>query len=106
MGTRTSMGGPCKILVPGATKKTPGPACTDNFQVAEFDYAGRHWYSVEQCYQGMKWTDDASIDAFAALKPHADESDFDYGQRTWRFGQRSNGHMHLDWEQIKLRVMY
>ncbi len=40
------MGGPC-LLESGAH----APACTDNFQVARFNFDGKEWDSCEQCYQ-------------------------------------------------------
>lgn len=50
------MGGPC-FLVNDLGGKTRAPPCTDNFQILPFDFAGNKWYSVEQCYQALKFTD-------------------------------------------------
>lgn len=71
-------------------KKTPGPSCTDNFQIAKFEFENKEWHSVEQAYQGYKFQDEAAREKVRSTLPNQGESSYDYGQRIWRIGQQGD----------------
>jgi len=99
------MGGPCKIRSGDALIE--GPECTDNFQIAPFEYAGRTWQSVEQAYQALKWGDDHSLDAWEKELPEQAESAFAYGNRMWQLARTmKSGELVADFDAIKVEVMY
>ncbi len=102
------MGGPCWILKPVAAdseeslgpKKSScnainirigrfqGPACTDNFQIANFKFRGHEYYSVEQCFQAMKFPEGSTTRSIIqASNPRHGESSGQYGHRVWKLGQ-------------------
>ena len=85
-------------------KKILGPPCTDNFQIIRFEYLGKEWWSVEQCYQALKFSGDMKDQIWKAT-PFAGESKSAYGMRVWSMGQRGRN-MVLDWENKKLQVMF
>ena len=94
-----SVGGPCRLVSQGESAVPSAPTI--------FTYAGRTWYSVEQCYQAMKFTDDGSIDNIAQQTPNPNESSKDYGVRMWREGRHQYfGSQRNDWEEVKYFVMY
>lgn len=98
------MGGPCWVRVP-AGRKHLAPACTDNFQLRPFAFAGVEWQSVEQCYQALKFTDLGSRERVRLLKPFAGESASAHGMRVWKEGQRGRD-LRPDWDAVKVEVMY
>jgi predicted NAD-dependent protein-ADP-ribosyltransferase YbiA (DUF1768 family) len=108
------MGGPCFKVIPAPSldgssttnrqKKVLGPACTDNFQIMKFTHHGQDWWSVEQCYQALKFSGDMR-ETIQQTLPHAGETGSSYGMRVWRLGQRGRD-MVLVWEEKKLEVMF
>ena len=104
------MGGPCFKVVKdnssktGRQKKVKGPACTDNFQIVKFTHLGEEWWSVEQCYQALKFAGDMR-ETIQKTLPHAGETGSAYGMRVWSLGQRGRN-MVLEWEHKKLEVMF
>ncbi len=51
------MGGPCYVVNSETKERSKGPAATDNFQYIAFQFNGKQWFSVEQCFQAQKFTD-------------------------------------------------
>ena len=82
------MGGPCFKIIQTRSwdesskasrqQKVPGPACTDNFQIIKFSYLGLEWWSVEQCYQALKFSGDMR-ETIQQTLPHAEETGSIYG---------------------------
>ena len=126
----TSMGGPCYLLVeeplpadavtlsldtdapalggPVARKRISGPPCTDNFQIAQFQFDGDTWQSVEQCYQACKFLKTTASGAsgrqrIQRMLPFAGETDHNHGMRVWREGARAD--LRSDWDAVKIEVM-
>ncbi|CAD7944805.1 unnamed protein product [Amoebophrya sp. A120] len=105
------MGGPCFLVEkrpdtgkPGPKlKKTPCPACTDNFQIAKFEFESKEWHSVEQAYQGYKFHEETDREKMRLDLPTPGESSHDYGQRMWRLGQQGTPHKT---EADGVRLMY
>ena len=108
------MGGPCFKIIQTRSwdesskasrqQKVPGPACTDNFQIIKFSYLGLEWWSVEQCYQALKFSGDMR-ETIQQTLPHAGETGSSYGMRVWSLGQKGRN-MVLEWEEKKLEVMF
>eukprot|EP00418_Pyrodinium_bahamense_P087402 CAMPEP_0179065896 /NCGR_PEP_ID=MMETSP0796-20121207/28699_1 /TAXON_ID=73915 /ORGANISM="Pyrodinium bahamense, Strain pbaha01" /LENGTH=69 /DNA_ID=CAMNT_0020762887 /DNA_START=83 /DNA_END=289 /DNA_ORIENTATION=+ len=69
------MGGPCTLVDEEGATTGLAPPCTDNFQIASFMLDGVQWCSVEQCFQTLKFTDEAKREAMMALKPEPGEGD-------------------------------
>lgn len=106
-----SMGGPCFLVEendskkPGPkNKKIPGPACTDNFQIAQFKFEGKEWHSVEQAYQGYKFPDGENREKIRSTLPNEGESSFDYGQRVWRLGQQGESKRTEDGVELMFKL--
>jgi len=105
------MGGPCFLVEkrpdtgkPGPRlKKKPGPECTDNFQIAQFQYDNSEWHSVEQAYQAYKFEDGAQREAIRSAVP-MNENSFDYGQRMWRLGQQGKSKESKDAVELMYRL--
>ena len=92
---------------PTNTEGETGRRCTDNFQIAPFEYAGRTWQSVEQAYQALKWTDAPSLDAWEKELPEQAESAFAYGNRMWQLARTmKSGEKVADFDANKVQVMY
>mmetsp|Transcript_2921 Transcript_2921/g.3445 ORF Transcript_2921/g.3445 Transcript_2921/m.3445 type:complete len:142 (-) Transcript_2921:341-766(-) len=114
------MGGPCFEIIEEDNKGEPGtkkyrskrgPSCTDNFLIRSFSFRHpvlgeeKEWYSVEQCYQALKFTDKKSVEIILNTKPFAKESSVGYGNRVWRIGQKLNS-MRRHWEKVRVEIMY
>lgn len=89
-------------------KRIIGPPCTDNFQVAAFQFDGDDWQSVEQCYQACKSLKTSNSGAsfrqrIQRMLPFAGETDHNYGMRVWREG--ASGDLRSDWDAVKVEVM-
>lgn len=89
-------------------KRTIGPPCTDNFQIAPFPFDGDEWQSVEQCYQACKYLKTTPAGAsgrqrIQQMLPHAGETDHSHGMRVWRAG--SSADLRSDWDAVKVEVM-
>lgn len=111
------MGGPCFLLNPSDApkpnavkhlptfKRTSAPACTDNFQIAPFQYNGATWHSVEQCYQALKYfaTDAVQYEKILAMAPFGGETEHSHGMRVWKAG--AHGKLRKDWEAVKVELM-
>ena len=106
------MGGPCRLrgdatqTADGRTvyKLTSGPACTDNFQVMPFSFAGVEWHSCEQAYQALKFLSARSQGAIQKIIPQSGERDTIHGMRAWSEGQRLADER-PDWNAVKVEVM-
>ena len=109
------MGGPCKIVGEqnsfGVRLKKDAPSCTDNFQIAVFDFAGcagaknHTFYSCEHAYQAAKFLPNTrSWTSIATLSPRQNESGKAFGMRCWQAGQIHQPR--ADWSDIKVCVMY
>lgn len=105
------MGGPCYLVdCKGKTRKDrrpkrQAPACTDNFQIKPFMFNGTEWFSVEQCFQAMKFTKSSMQERLRLTKPRAKEDDENYSLRLWDMGQRKSA-IRPDWDSIKVAMMY
>ena len=78
------MGGPVWIMrfVAGQAghSRVQAPACTDNFQIATFEFAGHAWHSCEQAFQAAKFEPGSHAWANVAFAtPSADESSGAFG---------------------------
>ena len=114
------MGGPC-FLVNDLGEKQKAPPCTDNFQILTFSLNNDTWYSVEQCYQALKFSNlkfstssGLKIDALEMesnfinirdMIPKDNETDSAFGMRAWKNGQK-NRKIRPDWEQVKVEAMF
>ena len=101
------MGGPCFLLSTAPERKVTGPPATDNFAVQPFTFDGTLWQSVEQCYQAHKLLDATMREVIRLMVPRPGETDFDYGMRVWRAGNRNKGQNKYrdDWDAVKIEVM-
>lgn len=97
------MGGPC-FIVDESGKRVRGPPCTDNFQVLPFTFAGKLWQSAEQCYQAMKFEDEATQERIRLLMKRPGETDSAHGCACWDLGQRHKPR--ADWDKVKVQMMY
>ena len=106
------MGGPCRlrataeVLPDGRTvhRLISAPACTDNFQIAPFNFDGTEWQSCEQCYQAMKFVSPESRDCIRRIIQWPEETDRAHGMRSWHEGQRLSD-VREDWNAVKVEVM-
>jgi len=106
------MGGPCRMqgkpeqTADGRTvsKLTSAPACTDNFQVLPFLFAGAEWHSCEQAYQAHKFVSTTSRGRIQKIVPKNGETDSAHGMRAWSQGQ-SLCDVRPDWNAVKVEVM-
>lgn len=105
------MGGPC-CLVESREKhgqyrhlKRRAPACTDNFQIRPFMFNGLEWYSVEQCFQAMKFTSAHVRERLRLTTPRKKDNDQTYSERLWDMGQRE-ADIRPDWDSVKADTMY
>lgn len=106
------MGGPCRLK--GAAeqtadgrsvhKLTSAPACTDNFQVRPFAFAGAQWHSCEQAYQAHKFVSARSRGRIQQIVPKDGETDSAHGMRAWSAGQQL-ADVRPDWNAVKVEVM-
>jgi predicted NAD-dependent protein-ADP-ribosyltransferase YbiA (DUF1768 family) len=95
------MGGPCYLLRDGEQTGhggARGPACTDNFQIIPFAFDGDTWYSVEQCYQGMKYLEEGRR-IVCDMAPYPEEKSRSYGLRVWKAGQPGVLGDHIEWRK-------
>ena len=107
------MGGPCFLVTEDAAtgeRQIVGPPATDNFQIAPFEFDGKTWHSVEQCYQASKYQALSPLhEGIHGMTPRRDESDKSYGLRVWSAGNRNSlsliGMPRSDWEAVKLEIM-
>ena len=104
------MGGPCYLLhqdpKTGDERRERGPKCTDNFQYITFQYQGKEWHSVEQCFQAVKFPDPSIQDRIRlTLKKSNTETDGEHGMRVWSEGRRFSC-IRPDWDQVKVDLMY
>lgn len=106
------MGGPCYLIYgdepndSGEKFRTRGPPCTDNFQYVKFQFQGKEWHSVEQCFQAVKFPDTAIQEGIRlTLKRSPDETDGEHGHRVWREGRRFSS-IRPDWDRVKIDLMY
>lgn len=86
-------------------KRSAAPPCTDNFQLAPFEFNGAVWQSVEQCYQAQKYfpTDPETHTALLNMMPFAGETAHSHGMRVWLAGAR--GRLRPDWDVVKVELM-
>jgi len=105
------MGGPCHLVTckgkqrKGRCTDRQALACTDNFQIRPFVFNGSEWFSVEQCYQAMKFTNRGMRDRLRLTKPKPKEDDTTYSLRLWDMGQRKAA-IRPDWDSAKVNMMY
>lgn len=99
------MGGPCYLIDRTTSKRTVGPSCTDNFQIIGFTFENLEWYSVEQCFQAVKFFGDRKFIIWNTA-PYSDERDDEYGLRIWAKGQDHKEQMNPRWEEEKIHIMY
>jgi predicted NAD-dependent protein-ADP-ribosyltransferase YbiA (DUF1768 family) len=98
------MGGPCVLLSADGKSTSAGPACTDNFQLRPFFYAGHTFHSAEQAFQALKFPPSSPhFTAILQRAPLPGESGSAHGHACWALGQA--GPMRPDWDCIKLQVM-
>ena len=67
-----------------------------NFHICEFEIGGKTWYSTEQYYQAMKFSDEEYQEKIR------NEMD---GMNCWYLGQTRNPPCRSDWEDVKVEVM-
>ena len=82
------------------------PVCTDNFQIAPFELDGKHWHTVEQCFQALKFGDEGLVERIRSLEPAKDDDAVSFGLKTIQAGQTRDPSFRADWELIKQEVMY
>jgi len=104
------MGGRCWLVKvfnsSGGERPHRGPSCTDNFQYIAFDYKGKQWMSVEQCFQAQKFNADSIQERIRlCLKTSPAETDHEHGMRVWSEGRRFSA-IRVDWDQIKIDEMF
>ena len=108
------MGGPCWFLIQEGNSTTTeprrerAPACTDNFQYVAFQYKGKQWMSVEQCYQAQKFPDEKIQEQFRlCLKMSEKESDYEHGMKLWQMGNRfTKSAVNKEWDKVKVDTMF
>lgn len=105
------MGGPCSVKKVDANGKhvatVRGPPCTDNFQIIEFVYNGKTYYSAEQCFQSLKFKANSTMrQKIQQAKPKEKETDGAYGMRVWGLGQSRSSPLTDNYENKKLKIMF
>lgn len=105
------MGGPCWCLkeVPEEkrTGRFQGPPCTDNFQIAMFEYNGVTYSSCEQAFQSLKFREGTSMrSTIAVTRPKHGETDSAHGMRCWQLGQSRSDPLVDQFEHVKVGLMY
>jgi predicted NAD-dependent protein-ADP-ribosyltransferase YbiA (DUF1768 family) len=107
------MGGRCWFVIQQGNsangegeRRERAPPCTDNFQYVAFQYKGKQWMSVEQCFQAQKFHDDGIQERIRlCLKKSETETDHEHGMRVWSEGRRYSK-IRGDWDKVKVDEMF